>query len=117
MEYTIEEYPYSSYHYFLDYKNIPECLQDTWVLQNHKDDKKKAIEALTKIEDLEIMFEKIIEIRERNKIIASAYAKGYSQHMIAKVLGNTFLIEHIKEDRIEDIIKLIDVLTIAQNKN
>jgi len=27
------------------------------------------------------------ELKERNKIILKAYEKGYSQHMIAKVLG------------------------------
>ena len=40
----IEDYPYSSYHYFLDYKNIPECLQNAWIVKNHKEDK-EAIEA------------------------------------------------------------------------
>ena len=30
--------PYSSYHYFLDYENIPECLQDFWRVKNYKED-------------------------------------------------------------------------------
>lgn len=33
------------------------------------------------------MFEGIVEIKKRNEMIALAYAQGYSQHMIAKVLG------------------------------
>jgi len=109
----LETYPYSSYHYFLEYKNIPECLQDAWVVQNHKDDKEaikafltqpvdntqlqelktasNLVEALNvdskpTAEDLAIMFKNIKNIKERNETIASAYAKGYSQHMIAKVL-------------------------------
>ena len=28
------EYPYSSYHYFLNYKEIPECLKDAWIVEN-----------------------------------------------------------------------------------
>jgi len=45
--------------------------------QNKKPDIKK----LTK------MFEKIEDIKKRNKQIVKAYEQGYSQHMIAKVLG------------------------------
>ena len=110
----IKEYPYSSYHYFLDYKNIPECLQNAWIVQNHKDDK-KAIEAFLtspvdttqlqelktasslveapnidtkpKIEEVEKLFKNITDIKERNTTILKAIEKGYSQHMIAKVLG------------------------------
>ena len=110
----LKEYPYSSYHYFLDYKNIPECLQNAWTVKNHKDDR-EAIEAFLtspvdtqllqelktasslveapnvdnrpKVENLVIMFVKVTEIKERNKTIVAAYAQGYSQHMIAKVLG------------------------------
>jgi REP element-mobilizing transposase RayT len=110
----IKEYPYSSYHYFLNYKNIPECLQNAWIVQNHRDDT-EAIEAFLtnpvdttqlqelkkasslveasnidikpKIEDLVIMFENITQTKERNEIIHKAYKQGYSQHMIAQVLG------------------------------
>jgi len=110
----IKEYPYSSYHYFLEYKNIPECLQNAWVVQNHKNDK-EAIEAFLttpvdrqqlqelktasslveapnmdtkpKIEEVEKLFKHIIDKKERNKTILKAIEKGYSQHMIAKVLG------------------------------
>jgi DNA-binding NarL/FixJ family response regulator len=40
-----------------------------------------------KIKDLENVFENITEIPKRNKAILKAYQQGYSQHMIAKVLG------------------------------
>ncbi len=109
----LEEYPYSLYHYFIDFKNIPECLEKSWTVQNHKDDK-EAIEAFLtssidreqlqelktassllsapnsdnkpKIEDLVILLKDIEEIKERNIAIVKAYSQGYSQHMIAKVL-------------------------------
>ena len=109
----IKKYPYSSYHYFLEYKNIPECLQDAWVTKNYKEDK-EAIEAFLttpadtqqlqelktassllgapnsdnkpKVEDLVEIFKDIDETKERNTAIVKAYKQGYSQHMIAKVL-------------------------------
>jgi len=111
---SIEEYPYSSYHYFLDFKKIPECLKNSWIVQNYKDDS-KAIEAFLtspidmtqlqelktasslveapnidkrpKIEELKKLFKNTQNIQERNKTILQAIQKGYSQHMIAKVLG------------------------------
>ena len=111
---SLERYPYSSYRYFLDARNMPECLQNAWVVQHYKADK-KAIEAFLaapvdttqlqelktasslveapnidtkpKEEDLVKVFEKIENTKERNRTIVKAYRKGYSQHMIAKVLG------------------------------
>jgi len=44
-------------------------------------DKKPDIESLKK------RFNKSQEIKERNATICKAYEEGYSQHMIAKVLG------------------------------
>jgi len=109
----LKAYPYSSYHYFLA-KEIPECLQQAWIVQHYKKDKESIEAFLTnlidtaqlqelkrvsslveapnidtkpKVEDLVAMFEKITEIKKRNETIANAYAQGYSQHMIAKVLG------------------------------
>ncbi|MDQ7083524.1 MAG: transposase, partial [Sulfurovum sp.] len=92
----IDEYPYSSYHYFLDYKNIPECLKNVWVVQNFKEDS-ETIEAFLstpidmaqlrelktasylveapnmdtkpKIEDLEEIFQNIIDLKDRNNTI------------------------------------------------
>ena len=110
----IKEYPYSSYHYFLNYKEIPECLQHAWIAQHYKEDKESIEAFLTnpvdtaqlqklkiasslveapnidtkpKEEDLLVMFENITEIKKRNETIANAYAQGYSQHMISRVLG------------------------------
>ncbi|HFQ62239.1 MAG TPA: helix-turn-helix domain-containing protein, partial [Epsilonproteobacteria bacterium] len=101
-------------HYFLDYEHIPECLQNAWVIQNHKNNA-EAIEAFLtapvdgqqlqelktasslveapnldntpKEEDLVKMFKKIKDIKKRNSTIVKAYKEGYSQHRIAKVLG------------------------------
>ncbi|QOR60950.1 transposase [Sulfurovum sp. ST-21] len=110
---TLEAYPYSSYHYFLE-KEIPECLKDSWVVEQYQDDK-EAIEAFLtnpvdtsqlqelkrasslieapnvdkrpKEEDLRELFQNITDIKQRNKVILQAIEQGYSQHMIAKVLG------------------------------
>ncbi|CAA6802027.1 MAG: Unknown protein [uncultured Sulfurovum sp.] len=109
----IAEYPYSSYHYFLNYQEIPECLQQSWIVKNYKDDI-EAIEAFltnpvdyNKLQELkkasslveapnvdnrpqqkecQKLFENIRNMQERNKMILQAIEKGYSQHMIAKVL-------------------------------
>jgi len=111
---SLEEYPYSSYHYFLNYKEIPECLKDAWIAKHYQEDT-KAIEAfLTNavdstqlqelkkasslveapnvdkkpdIQKLKRFFKDITDIKERNKQILKAIEHGYSQHMIAKVLG------------------------------
>ena len=110
----IKEYPYSSYHYFLDYDNIPECLRDSWIVQNYKEDFESIEAFLTApvdrqqleelktasslveapnidkkpdMEKLESMFRNITETKERNKQILKAIDQGYSQHRIAKVLG------------------------------
>ena len=110
---ALKAYPYSSYHRFLK-QAIPECLQNAWIVQNHKEDKeaiqamiessadmdalqelKKAsslveapnIEKKPDIKKLEKMLSDHKNIKERNKQILKAYSQGYSQHMIAKVLG------------------------------
>jgi len=111
---NMKEYSYSSYRYFLDYKNIPQCLKGSWIAENYKEDK-EAIEAflsnpidtseLEKIkkssslletpnidkklkeEELKQLFKNITEIKKRNKIILKAIEKGFSQHSIAKVLN------------------------------
>jgi len=110
----LEEYPYSSYRYFLNYKQIPECLKESWIVQNYKEDKeaikvflttpvdssqlqelKKASSLLSasnidkkpKEEDLKKLLQNMPNIKSRNETITKAYKKGFSQHMIAKVLG------------------------------
>jgi DNA-binding NarL/FixJ family response regulator len=40
-----------------------------------------------KEKDLVVIFKNIKEIKKRNSTIVKAYKEGYSQHMIAKVLG------------------------------
>ena len=110
---TLEEYPYSSYHYFLE-KEIPECLKNAWIVQKHGRDiesiktmlnsdvdsgvlkeLKKAssvleapnIDKKPDEEKLKKQLLKVKDIKERNTQILKAYEQGYSQHMIAKVLG------------------------------
>jgi len=108
----IKEYPYSSYHNFLK-DDIPQCLKNSWIIQNHKNDKEAIKEMLNSkiditslqelkkasslveapnidkkldIKKLQKMFDNITDIKQRNKQIVTAYNQGYSQHMIAKVL-------------------------------
>ncbi len=109
----LDEYPYSSYNYFLQ-DQVPECLSSSWIVQNHKNDKQSIIEMLNspidteqlrklkkaaslveapnidarpKEKELIKMFENIPDIKTRNKTILKVIEQGYSQHMIAKVLG------------------------------
>ncbi|NKQ40225.1 MAG: hypothetical protein HF962_01475 [Sulfurovum sp.] len=110
----LEEYPYSSYKNFLDSDNVPECLKQSWIVQNYKDDT-DAIKAFlntsvdsSQLEEmrkaaslveapnsdkkpdepkLKKQFSKIKELKKRNEQIVKAYKEGYSQQMIAKVLG------------------------------
>jgi len=112
----LEEYPYSSYNYFLDANNMPECLEQSWIAQNYENDT-EAIKAFLnspvdtsqldemrkasalveasntqKKPDLEKLKTKLLkaeDIKERNTQIVKAYEKGYSQQMIATVLGIT----------------------------
>ena len=109
----LDEYPYSSYHYFLDIQNIPECLKQSWIVQNYGNDSeliktflnaavdtgmlqelKKAsslveaanVDKKPNIKELEKILGEAKDMGERNKLIFKAYEDGYSQHMIAKVL-------------------------------
>ena len=110
---ALREYPYSSYHYFLE-KNIPECLQKSWIVEQYQGDTEAIevflnaaintaqLQAMRKAsslveapnvdntpdsETLKNYFKEAKETKERNIIICKAYKEGYSQHMIAKVLG------------------------------
>ena len=109
---NITDYPYSSCHYFLE-DNTPELLKDSWIATNYKDDKGainvflnsiidtsvlqelKTVSSLVEapnidkkpnVEKLRMIFAKAKDIKERNKLIVECYSKGYSQHVIAKVL-------------------------------
>jgi len=129
----LEAYPYSSYHYFLKYNEIPECLKNAWIVQNHGKDK-EAIQVMLNsaidytilkelknasslveapnidkkpdIEILEQMFVNIEETNVRNLKIVDAYKNGYSQHMIAKVLG-------LNQATVQRIIKRINSISIT----
>ncbi len=111
---TPEAYPYSSANYFLS-NEVPECLQRSWIVQNFRQEDKEAIRAFLHtrpdssqlsemkkaaslveapnidkkpdIRKLKKMFEDITDTQKRNKQILKAIDKGYSQHLIAKVLG------------------------------
>jgi len=110
----LEEYPYSSYHHFLNYPKIPHLLKSSFITQNYQYDKDAIVEFLTqpidssqlqelkkastlveapnrdnspKEELLQNYLQGITDKKERNKQIVKAYQQGYSQHMIAKVLG------------------------------
>ncbi|MDD3500230.1 MAG: transposase [Sulfurovum sp.] len=114
----LEEYPFSSYHYFINPAEIPECLKNSWIVDHYQDnvdeikaflnssvdnsqleEMKKAaslIEAPNREKsptelaaELQRLFSKAKDKQERNKLILKAYEQGYSQHMIAKVLGIT----------------------------
>ena len=109
----LANYPYSSYAYFFS-DIVPECLQKSWVVQNFKDDKeamkaflnssvdvgqfsemKKASSLIAASntdkkpneEVLRGILEKAKDKKERNRLIVQCYKEGYSQHMMAKVLG------------------------------
>lgn len=109
----LEEYPYSSYNYFLQ-AQIPACLSESWIIQHNQEDKEairellnskidtaqlqelKTASSLVEAPDIDIkpdreklkkMFDESDDIKTRNAKIVQAYEQDYSQHMIAKVLG------------------------------
>ncbi len=109
----LEVYPYSSYNYFLDAENIPECLEQSWIVQRYDGDveaikaflnsdvdtsqlsemkKASSLVEATNVEKkpdekkLKKQLSKAKDTKERNVLILTAYIQGYSQHMIAKVL-------------------------------
>jgi len=109
-----EAYPYSSANYLLAH-TIPECLQRSWVAQNFQNESKEVIreflhaqpdpnqlaemkKAASLVEapntdkkpsedKLRSILQKAKDKKERNTLIVQCYEQGYSQHMIAKVLG------------------------------
>lgn len=111
---TVEEYPYSSAHHFLDKESTNECLKNSWVTESYQGDT-EAIKAFLEssvdtgqlqelktasslvaasnsdkkpdIKKLEKILAKAKDMTSRNKLIVTSYEKGYSQHMIAKVLS------------------------------
>ncbi len=110
---AVEKYPYRSAHHFLS-AEVPACLQNAWITQSYQGDT-EAIKAylrssvdtgqLHELEKastlleapnidkkpdenrLKEIFDQYDGMIERNKRICKAYQDGYSQHMIARVLG------------------------------
>jgi len=109
---SLKDYKYSSYHQF--FNNTPDFLQNSWIVDNYKDDIdsiERFFESEISLEDLNEMqkasslvetslnkkeldekylinlFKDITDIKQRNKNILEAYKKGYSQYKIAKVLN------------------------------
>ena len=109
----LEAYLYSSYAYFLS-DTVPECLQKSWVVQNLQENKEAIRDFLSSSVDatqlsemkkasslveapnsdkkpneeaLRRIMEKAEDKKERNRLIVQCYKKGYSQHMMAKILG------------------------------
>ena len=109
-----EAYRYSSAGYFLSEK-VPECLKNSWIAQNFSQEGREAVReflhaqpdsdqlaemkkasALVEAsnvekkpdeEKLRKILQKAKDIKERNALIIRCYEEGYSQHLIAKVLG------------------------------
>ena len=95
-------------------ESLPDCLKNSYIAQNYQEDR-EAIEAFlnspidnsilqelkrgaslveapnidkrVKEKNLKALFKDVIDKKDRNKKIVKAYKKGFSQHMIAKVLG------------------------------
>lgn len=111
---NVEEYPYSSAHVFLNQNKTDECLKESWIVYHYKEDReaikafldsavdtsqlqelKKAsslieapnIDNKPDEETLRKILSKTQDKKERNTLILQSYREGYSQHMIAKVLG------------------------------
>ncbi|MEA3492585.1 MAG: transposase [Campylobacterota bacterium] len=114
----LEHYPFGSYYCFINPKEIPPCLKNSWIVQHYQDNVEqmkaflnskvdtsqlqeiKKVSSLveapnivkTQIE-LEEEVKKLLantnDKKKRNLRIQKAYKQGYSQHTIAKVLGIT----------------------------
>ena len=109
----VEDYPYSSAHYFLLPQQYNECLKESWITLQYQGDTEaikaflystvdteqlqelKKASTLLEAPDIdkkpdEEKLKKMLSIakdtKERNRLILQAYQEGYSQHMIAKVL-------------------------------
>ena len=110
---NVEEYPYSSAHYFLS--NEPNALlNNSWITTQFQNDKDSIREYLhskidkAQLQELKIasslveasnietkpnkkalikILSKAKDTKKRNLLILQAYQQGYSQHLIAKVLG------------------------------
>ena len=64
----LEEYPYSSYNYFLDVKNIPECLEQSWIVQNFLGD----IEAIKAFIHSTIDISQLEDMRKSSSLVEAS---------------------------------------------
>jgi REP element-mobilizing transposase RayT len=121
----LQEYPFSSYGYFLKPQQMPKCLQESWIYKSFQDDVSSIVNFITAPVDMEelkeVMKASTLVVapetkehktkerlraiigtfenkKERNEKIFKAYEEGYSQHMIAEVIG-------ISQQAIAKIIK------------
>ncbi len=110
----IENYPYSSSHHFFKPEILPTFLQNSWIVQTYQNNIENIesffnsqvdyqdLQELKKASSLVVasdndktidniklikLFEGITDKQERNSYIIKAYNEGYSQHMIANIIG------------------------------
>lgn len=110
----IENYPYSSSHHFFKPEILPTFLQNSWIVQTYQNnieniesffnsqvdyqdlqELKKASSLVVASDNDKIidniklikLFKGITDKKERNSCIIKAYNEGYSQHMIANIIG------------------------------
>ncbi len=114
----LEHYPFCSYRYFIKPKEIPQCLKNSWIVEQFQDNveeikaflnskvdtsqlqEMKKASSLVEApniekrqeeleEEVKKLFSNIKDKTQRNSLILKAYEQGYSQHLMAKVLGIT----------------------------
>lgn len=110
----IENYPYSSSYHFFKPEILPTFLKNSWIVQAYQNnieniesffnsqvdyqdlqELKKASSLVVASDNAKTMdkikllklFEGITDKKERNSCIIKAYNEGYSQHMIANIIG------------------------------
>jgi putative transposase len=110
----IEYYPYSSSYYFFKAEKTPKHLKDSWIVKTYKNNVKEIedffsleidsddlkelkkasslvdapdIEKKIDIEKLKKLFDEVTDNQTRNKYILKSYEQGYSQYVIAKIIG------------------------------
>ena len=110
----LKSYRHSSYRFFIDAAPVPKCLENAWLYENFGKNVEEIAEFVTAPvdmaelkeinkasslaiaadsvsvkteEDLFDIIGKYETKQERNEKILEAYQEGFSQHMIAKVVG------------------------------
>ena len=110
----LKSYRFSSYRYFVDKAPVPKCLENAWLYENFGKNLDEIAEFVTAPVDMQELKdinkasalviaadsvqkkteEELVKIigsyetkQERNERILHAYEEGFSQHMIAHVVG------------------------------